>query len=81
MGQHLYAGWIVLDLRLLMFVLLAALFLTVSGMALFARGRSWHGYISIFVAGYSVCLLVFLFVFNVIVGYPVFRVDALFPFP
>jgi hypothetical protein len=81
MGQHLYAGWIVLDLRLLVFVLLISLFLTVSIITLFVRGRRWHEYVTIFVAVYTLAFAVILVVFNVIARYPVFRVEALFPFP
>lgn len=81
MGQHLYAGWIVLDLRLLVFVVLISLFLTVSVITLFVRGRRWHEYVTIFVATYSLAFVVILAIFNWIASYPVFRVEALFPFP
>lgn len=81
MGQHLYAGWIVLDLRLLVFVLLISLFLTVSIITLFVRGRRWHEYVTIFIAVYALSFVVILVIFNLIARYPVFRLEALFPFP
>lgn len=81
MGQHLYAGWIVLDLRLLVFVILISLFLTVSVITLFVRGRRWHEYVTIFLAVYAIAFVLILLIFNLIARYPVLRVEALFPFP
>lgn len=81
MGQHLYAGWIVFDLRLLIFVLLLSLFLTVSTITLFVRGKRWHEYATLFVALYTSAFVLILVVFNWIARYPVFRIEALFPFP
>ncbi len=81
MSQNLYAGWIVLDLRLLVFILLISLFLTVSVLTLFVRGRRWHEYVSLSIALYAIAFTLILIVFNLIAKYPVFRVEALFPFP
>lgn len=79
--QHLYAGWIVVDVRLFAFVLLISLFLVVSIITLLVRGKRWHEYVTLFVALYSLSVVVILFLFNLIARYPVFRVEALFPFP
>lgn len=81
MNEHLYAGWVVVDLRLFLFTLLVSLFLTVSMLALFARGRKWHEYITMFVAIYSLAVTTIILIFNEVAGYPIFRIEAFFPFP
>ncbi len=80
-SQYLYAGWVVLDVRLLLFVVLISLFLSVSVISLFVRNKRWHEYATLFVALYSITFLVLLVIFNGLARYPVFQVRALFPFP
>ena len=81
MLQHLYAGWIVVDVRLLAFVLMISLFLVVSIISLLIRGRRWHEYVTLFVALYTLSVAVILIIFNWIAQYPVFRIETMFPFP
>ena len=81
MSDYHYAGWFVLDVRLLAFVLLISLFVTLGSLALFFRGKKWHEYATAFISIYvvvSVCSILF---FNRIVDYPVFLIEDLFVFP
>ena len=81
MSEHRYAGWFVLDVRLLAFVVLISVFLTLGILALFFRGRRWHEYATAFVGIFLLVLAVTLLVFNRILSYPVFAIEDLFPFP
>ena len=78
---HTYAGWFVVDVRLLGFVLLISAFLTLGIIALFFRGRRWHEYVTGFVTIFIAVLVVSVLVFNRIASYPVFLIEAMFPFP
>ncbi len=77
----MYAGWIVLDLRMIIFILLISLFLTTSIVTMFVRNRAWHEYMTIFVALYSLAVVLQVVVLNVLLSQPVLRIEALFPFP
>ncbi len=81
MEQHLYAGWFVADLRLLLFISLISFFLTTSVVTLFVRHRRWHEYVTITAALFLLSFLVLMGVFNLVADYPVFRVESFFPFP
>lgn len=76
-----YAAWVVLDLRLLVFVVLIALFMTSGLLAVLYRGRKWHQYASVGTAVYICLLALLVVIFNVVASYPVFRVEAFFRFP
>ena len=80
MNGH-YAAWLVFDLRLLIFVVLISLFLTLGIIALFFRGRRWHEYLTAFVSIYIAMLIVTILIFNGIASYPVFLVEDVFAFP
>ena len=81
MSPHTYAGWFVVDVRLLGFVVLISVFLTLGVLALFFRGRRWHEYVSAFVSIFVLVLVVTVLVFNKIASYPVFLIEEMFPFP
>ncbi len=75
-----YAGWFVLDLRLLVFVLLVGLLLTAGTLAIAFRKRPWPEIVS---AGFSLFLLIaggLIALLNGVVHYPVFRIESVFPF-
>lgn len=67
----LYAGWIVVDVRLLLVVLLLSTGLSLMALGLFVRGRRWHEYVTLFVSFFSVLLVLCLLVLQLL-GYPVF---------
>ncbi|MFT5430088.1 MAG: hypothetical protein ACI9OJ_000761 [Myxococcota bacterium] len=81
MSQHHYAAWVVLDLRLMIFVILISLFMTLGIVALFFRGRRWHEYATASFSLFIVILIVTIVVFNSIAAYPVFLVEDIFQFP
>ena len=81
MSSHHYAAWLVFDLRLLVFVVLISLFLTLGIVALAFKGKTWHEYLTAFVSIFVAVLLVTVIVFNNIAGYPVFMIEQVFPFP
>ena len=76
-----YAGWLVWDARLLSFVILISVFLTLGIVALAFRGRRWHEYVTAFVSIFVTVLVLTVFVFNHIADYPVFLLEDVFPFP
>lgn len=81
MSQHHYAAWVVVDLRLMIFVTLISLFMTLGIVALFFRGRRWHEYVTASVSIFVAVLVVTVIVFNSIANYPVFLIEDVFQFP
>ncbi len=81
MNNHHYAAWLVYDLRLLIFVILISLFLTLGIVALAFKGKKWHEYLTAFVAIFVAVLFVTVMIFNNIAGYPVFLIKEVFAFP
>jgi len=81
MTTHHYAAWVVCDLRLLIFVVLISLFLTLGVVALVFKGRRWHEYVTASVSIFLVVLIVTVVIFNGIAGYPVFLIEDVFRFP
>jgi hypothetical protein len=78
--MHRYAGWFVLDLRLLVFVLLVGILLTAGTLAIGFRKRQWAEIVS---AGFSLYIMIvagLIVLLNVVFYYPVFRVESFFPF-
>lgn len=76
-----YAAWVVLDLRLLLFVVLISLFLTSGLLAVLYRGRRWQDYVTTGAATYILVLTTLIVVFNLVARYPIFRVESFFQFP
>ncbi len=81
MNSYHYAAWVVFDLRLLAFVSLISLFLSLGVVALFFRGRAWHEYLTAFFGVFALVLAITILVFNQIAAYPVFLVEDVFQFP
>ena len=76
-----WAGWFVLDARLLVFVLVVSAALTVGTIALFFRGRGRSEIAGVGLGLYVFIVAVLIVFFNHLAGYPVFRVESIFPFP
>lgn len=76
-----YAGWIALDLRLLIFVAAVSGLIAVGSAALWVRSGRVRDYASVFFLTWLVGLVVLTFIFNGIASHPVFVVERLFPFP
>ena len=80
-NPYAYAGWFVVDARLLGFILLFSLFLTVGTLAIFARDKTRKQLVSIGAGLYAVTVIVTVLLLNGILRYPVFRIESFFPFP
>lgn len=81
MNSNHYAAWVVFDLRLLIFVLLISLFLTLGIIALSFKGRRWHEYVTAFVSIFLGIGVLTILIFNEIATYPVFLIKDVFLFP
>jgi len=76
-----YAGWIALDLRLIIFVAAVSGLIAVGSAALWVRSGRPRDYASVFFFTWLIALVVLTIIFNSIAGHPVFVVEKLFPFP
>lgn len=71
MDGGLYAGWIIVDLRLLLFLALLSIGITLLLISLLIRGCIWHQYITIFIAiSFFIFALGFVFL-QLVLGYPI----------
>jgi hypothetical protein len=77
----LYAGWVIVDVRLVFFVLGLALLLSIGVLALFVKGRRWYDYVSVGFGIYVFFVTALVLGFNWALRYPVFKIEAFFPFP
>jgi uncharacterized membrane protein len=76
-----YAGWIALDLRLLIFVGVVAALVAVGTSALFVRSGRWRDHFSVFFFSFPLALVLLTLLFNGFASHPVVVVERLFPFP
>ena len=76
-----YAGWISVDMRLLVFLLMLSVVGAVGATAILGRERSKAELGAIYIIAFWALLVSLVLVFNQLAGYPVFVVDAFFPFP
>jgi uncharacterized membrane protein len=79
MRSGLYAGWIVVDLRLLTFLALLAVGIALLLLGLLVRRRAWHEYVTLFVAIASVIVIVGLLLLQTVLNYPVVVERDFFP--
>lgn len=79
MRSGLYAGWIVVDVRLLVFLALLAVGIALLLLGLLVRRRAWHEYVTLFVAISSVILVVGLLLLQTVLNYPVVVERDFFP--
>ncbi|NUN12782.1 MAG: hypothetical protein HUU55_04020 [Myxococcales bacterium] len=80
-NPYLYAGWFVVDVRLLSFVLGVSLLLTVGTVAMFFRGKTWRDYLAVGLVIYFLAVTVLIVLLNGLANYPVFRIESMFNFP
>ena len=76
-----YAAWVSFDARLLLFVSLVALLMAAGLVLLFGRGRRRAELAAIFLVGFVISLTLCVALLNGLAHYPVFVVEAVFPFP
>ena len=76
-----YAGWVVVDLRLLLF--LAALAAVGSFGVCLVLVKPWRpmAALATFIVGFTLTWIALILVFNSIAGYPVFVLERFFLFP
>ena len=75
----LYAGWIVIDMRLLVFLLLLSSGISLLLLGLLVRRRAWHEYVTLHVAITTVLLIVGFALLQTVLHYPVFVERDFFP--
>ena len=76
-----YAGWVVLDLRLLIFLIALAAVGSVGVCLVLVKPWRWVVAVATFIVSSTVLLTGLVFLFNGIAGYPVFVVERFFSFP
>ncbi len=75
----LYAGWVVVDVRLFVFLTLLCTGITVLLLALLVRRRAWHEYVTLFVAVSSILFVVAFVLLQTVLGYPLVVERDFFP--
>lgn len=74
----LYAAWVAVDLRLLLFVVLISLLGATGTTLLFARRRDPLQTTATFLVAFTVLFAVLVLVFNTLASYPVFSIQSFF---
>lgn len=75
----LYAGWILVDVKLLAVLVLLSVGVALLLLALIVHRRAWHEYVSLFLTVATILFVVGLFILQVVVDYPVFVERHFFP--
>lgn len=78
-GSSVYAGWIVLDLRALIALLLLAVGVALLLLGLLVRRRAWHEYVTLFVALSSILLVAGFLLLQTVLHHPVLVERDFFP--
>jgi len=76
-----YAGWIVLDLRLLIFLVALAFVGSIGVCLVVVKPWRWVVAVATFIVSSTALLTALIVLFNGIAGYPVFVVERFFSFP
>jgi len=76
-----YAGWIAVDLRLLLFVTAVSALVAVGVAALVVRSGRARELVATFIIAFTATLILTILLFNGIASHPVFVIESLFPFP
>ena len=76
-----YAGWVVLDLRLLLFLVALACVGSVGVCLVLVKPWRWVVAVATFIVSMAVLLTGLVILFNGIAGYPVFVIERFFTFP
>jgi|GEM_PF-1521077 len=66
-----YAGWLVIDLKLLGAVILLSVGIALLIIGVFVRKKAWHEYVTIFVSLTTAFVAIAFFVCHVILRYPI----------
>lgn len=67
----LYAGWILVDVRLFAFLVLLCTGITILLLGLLVRRRAWHEYVTLFVAISSILFAVGCGLLQTVFDYPI----------
>lgn len=76
-----YAGWIAVDVRLLGFLALLAVLGSTGVCLIVVRRRNLLHTAAVFIVSFTLLFVALVTVFNTLAHYPVFVVEAFFPFP
>ena len=76
-----YAGWFVIDFRLLLFTIVISLLVTVGTMSILSKGRTRNELLKMGVLFFIASVVFNVIVLNTVFQYPVFRIESFFPFP
>tara|TARA_B100000530_G_scaffold250635_1_gene164883 strand:- start:282 stop:554 length:273 start_codon:yes stop_codon:yes gene_type:complete len=76
-----YAGWVVLDLRLLIFLVILACVGSIGVCLVLVKPWRWIVAAATFIVSTTVLLTALVIIFNGIAGYPVFVIERFFTFP
>lgn len=76
-----YAGWIAVDVRLLLFIVFISALTAGGTTALFARGKTRPQIAALYMTSLVVIVALSVLLFNQIATYPVFVVESFFPMP
>ena len=76
-----YAGWFVIDMRLLLFAIAVSLLVTLGTVSMLSRGRDRNELLKIGTLFFLASVVFNVVVLNLVLDYPVFRIESFFPFP
>ena len=76
-----YAGWVVLDLRLLIFLVALAFVGSVGVCLVVVKPWRWVVAVATFIVSSTLLFTALVILFNGIAGYPVFVIERFFSFP
>ena len=76
-----YAGWFVLDARLLLFSIGFSLLFTLGTVSLLSKGRERHEIVRLGWRFFLSSLVLNIVLMNLVFDYPVFRIESFFAFP
>ncbi len=74
-----YAGWILVDVRLVAALAVFCASVAVIVLAVFFRGRRWDEYVVGFVAVFCLAMMTTLLITNAIGSFPALRLETFFP--
>ena len=80
LDSPVYAGWIVIDLRTLLALVLLSLGVSLLLLGLLVRRRAWHEYVTLFVALSSILLVAGFLLLQTVLHHPVVVERDFFPF-
>ena len=79
-GSGIYAGWIVINVHLLVFLSLLCAGVSALLVALILRHRVWYEYVSLFAAAFLLLFLLGFMIFQFVLSRPIVVERDFFPF-